>query len=378
MADYLTAQSVASPEQKEHFDELLDTLTKKLWHQFAVKLTEVIKLPFFLSESRLLGLFDNVVQKISKNLNQLSYVSFSVAASKQHKDAKASLKFLRSISDTVKEDTEATVMCNMEMARLKVKLNLIEDCKALLEEAEKTMNDFMGIVDTTVQSHFYLASMEYYKANGPAASYFKNSLLYLTYTPLESIPIADQVTLAADVSLAAVLGEGIYNFGELLQHPVAMKLKDTPKEWVSELLLAFNKGDIAAYKKNFAAKSKSEETLKKAKPFLDEKIRIMALIEMVFTKDARSRTISFDEIASTCDCKLVEVEQLLMKSFSLGVLKGLIDQVENNVTVKWCQARVLDVKQLASIRDRLKDWSEQVSSAATYLESNAPELLTVS
>ena len=30
--------------------------------------------------------------------------------------------------------------------------------------------------------------------------------------------------LAVDISLAALLGENIYNFGELLQHPIVSKL----------------------------------------------------------------------------------------------------------------------------------------------------------
>jgi hypothetical protein len=55
----------------------------------------------------------------------------------------------------------------------------------------------------------------------------------LTYTPLESLSVEHQVALAAEVSLAAIVGEGIYSFGELLQHPVVTKLHDTPKKWLS-------------------------------------------------------------------------------------------------------------------------------------------------
>jgi 26S proteasome regulatory subunit N9 len=55
------------------------------------------------------------------------------------------------------------------------------------------------------------------------------------------------------VGLAAILGEGVYNFGELLQHPVLSKLTGTPKQWISELLHAFNRGDLATFKTITAA-----------------------------------------------------------------------------------------------------------------------------
>jgi len=377
MADFLRTQSTAFPEQKEHFNDLIDNLTKKLWHQLGDKLTEIIKIPFFTTGEHTVDLYENVVQKNCKNINPQTFVSFSIAASKQKKDTETRLAFLEGIQavDNVKEDAHASLLCSMAIARLKVAVGKMDECKVLIDDGHKKMGAYMGIMDASVQSHLYLASMEYYKANGPASEYFKSSLLYLTYTPLESIPIEDQVALAADVSLAAVVGESIYNFGELLQHPVAIKLHGTPQQWVADLLLAFNRGDIKGFKTIFAERSATEATLKKSEEFLMEKIKIMAMIEMVFSKDANSRTISFEEIASTCDCELAYVERLLMKCFSLGVLKGLIDQVESQVRIKWVQARVLDMKQLTSIRDRLQGWSKQVSSAATYLESNAPELL---
>jgi len=36
------------------------------------------------------------------------------------------------------------------------------------------------------------------------------------YTPLEQIPVADQVSLAFDMGLAALVATDIHNFGELV------------------------------------------------------------------------------------------------------------------------------------------------------------------
>lgn len=38
-----------------------------------------------------------------------------------------------------------------------------------------------------------------------------------------------------------------FNFGELLMHPILKSLEGQPQAWMSELLDAFNKGDVDAY-----------------------------------------------------------------------------------------------------------------------------------
>lgn len=40
--------------------------------------------------------------------------------------------------------------------------------------------------------------------------------MFLAYTPLDGIPQAERYTLATDISLAALTGEGVFNFGEVV------------------------------------------------------------------------------------------------------------------------------------------------------------------
>ena len=44
--------------------------------------------------------------------------------------------------------------------------------------------------------------------------------MYLAYVSQDSLPPDFRRALAVDVSLAALLGEDVYNFGELLLHPI--------------------------------------------------------------------------------------------------------------------------------------------------------------
>lgn len=76
----------------------------------------------------------------------------------------------------------------------------------------------------------------------------------------------EQLVRAHDLAIAALLGETIYNFGELvgssfvenfginyfvfcvkLQHPILDSLNGTEHEWIKNLLFTFNEGDIGKY-----------------------------------------------------------------------------------------------------------------------------------
>jgi len=56
-----------------------------------------------------------------------------------------------------------------------------------------------------------------------------------------------------------------------------------------------------------------------------------------------------------------------MKAFSLGILKGKIDQVDKIVMVTWVQPRVLDLEQISSLKTKLDDWIEKVKKTNNFI-----------
>ena len=101
--------------------------------------------------------------------------------------------------------------------------------------------------------------------------------------------------------------------------------------------------------------------------FLRQKIRILALMEMVFQRPSQDRVLSFIDIGEACDLPLVQVELLVMKALSLNLVKGIIDQVDESVQIKWVQPRVLDVAQVAQLKDRLETWTETVHQTILFI-----------
>lgn len=60
----------------------------------------------------------------------------------------------------------------------------------------------------------------YYKQTKNFVEFYKASLLYLAYVSSDALPADFRLSLAVDISLAALLGDSVYNFGELLLHPI--------------------------------------------------------------------------------------------------------------------------------------------------------------
>jgi hypothetical protein len=59
------------------------------------------------------------------------------------------------------------------------------------------------------------------------AEFYRSSMLYLAFISSDSLGYDFKLPLAVDISLAALLGEGIYNFAQLLMHPIVKVRSNT-------------------------------------------------------------------------------------------------------------------------------------------------------
>lgn len=83
------------------------------------------------------------------------------------------------------------------------------------------------------------------------------------------------------MGLAALLGDGVYNLGELLAHPVLETLKTTENAWLVELLYAFNSGNINKFEQMRPQWSSIADLMAK-EVFLRQKISLLCLMEVNF------------------------------------------------------------------------------------------------
>lgn len=199
------------------------------------------------------------------------------------------------------------------------------------------------------------------------ATFYKNALLYLACIDLSTLPEQERTTRAYNLSVAALVSDAIYNFGELLMHPILDSLTETPHHWLRDLLYAFNRGDLTAYDV-LAGNISKNKLLEEHRMFLYQKISLAALTEMVFRRPPHDRNLSFQAISGETKVQPNEIEHLVMKALSLGLLRGSIDQVAQVAMINWVQPKVLDMGQIEGMRNRLKDWDAGVNQLGHWIE----------
>jgi 26S proteasome regulatory subunit N9 len=84
----------------------------------------------------------------------------------------------------------------------------------LLEGAEGFLNQIDGV--SPAHGRFYLLQSQLYKTNGETAHYYKSALKFLGCTKITDLSLEEQRDHARHLAVAALVADGIYNFGELV------------------------------------------------------------------------------------------------------------------------------------------------------------------
>lgn len=361
----------------DEWDKMETLATRKLWHQLTMMLEEFIQNKAFDTGDDLVTMYSAFLKNFQTKLSQLRLMKILVRVSKQYSDANEAMAFLQGIREDVAKEPEAQVMCDMALARLKLMGGKVDECKALTESAAKILESLTG-VDPEVHTEYYGVLTALHKETGTPAQFYKNALLFLSYTPVNKMSKDEKLVLAFDMGLAALLGDTIYNFGELLTHPIFNELMGTQYQWLAEVLRAFNAGIIGEYEiltNKYQAELNAQPALVANVALLKQKITILSLLELLFQRPADNRTITFAEIAQQTKLPIDEVEMLIMKALSAKLVKGVIDQVDQTVRFTWVQPRVLDKAQITTLQQRLNQWTDQVHSTLVFLDNETPELL---
>ena len=271
------------------------------------------------------------------------------------------------------ESEEAHTYATTELAGVYLRLDEEQKARERLDTAQATLDKF-DFVETVVHASFYRVNAEYYQARSDFTDYYRNSLLYLACVDASELSSKERQQRAYNLALAALVSDQIYNFGELLLHPILDALKPPHTQaWLRELLFAFNRGDLATFDKLSNNLSKNE-ILNSHKIFLYQKISLAALTELVFRRPPHDRAMTFQTISQETKVRPNEIEHLLMKALSLGLLRGKIDQVAEVARINWVQPKVLERTQIEGMRQRLKEWDSNVNDLGHWIEDQGKDV----
>ncbi|GMM51147.1 proteasome regulatory particle lid subunit [Starmerella bacillaris] len=348
------------------FQALQDQWTHKLWHQMTETLLQLYKDP--LSKPFQISLFERFVTKAEANMSPLAYITLAISASEQFATTDESVEFMENMAEHIKnsETRKIKVFVDLRLVSLYTAQGNIPQAMKLLDTSRKLMDE-LQISDRVIRAQLYGTSCEFYKRKSDYNAFYRNALLYLACIDRSDLTAESLKQRAYDLCIAALLADKIYNFGELVLHPI---LKDMGSEfqWLQDLVEAVNHGNVTKFMQLRATFCEKSPMLEAALPFLEQKICLMALCECVFQRQRAESGIPFAVIAKETHLQAgAKVEVLVMKAFSLGLMKGSIDEVSKTVHITWLQPRVLTNEQIKTMGDRLSQWINDVSNLGDFI-----------
>lgn len=355
---------------------------EKLWHEISDPLITYFKDKAHDSTSDnntdLLVLYESLVRSLDKKLNPLKYAILTVSASRQHPDLEEAIKFLEEARLRLDGEPDAQMLCRISMAEKRLNLGQHHDCIDILNEVKEVVEKEADI-NSKVYAFLSEVFSKYYRRKQDQENFYKAALQFLAYTSEADLSAEEKKQWSIQMGMAVLLGKNIYNIAELLDKPLLQSLVATDFQWLYDLLITLGKGHISEFQE--AIKKHQDfisrfPTIMKEMSYLEQKVRIMAFLEMIFVCKKDERRLSFDQIAEVCKVQQEQVELLVMKAMSLDLVRGSIDEVERSVDVTWIMPRYLNKEHLGVLVTRLDEWNTKMDNVIKFTEDGASELLT--
>lgn len=222
--DYLEKLQASHPALAEDVADMASLYQRKLWHQLTLKVEECFSKPDWSQGGLPLDFYNNFIAEFGYKINLLKLSQFAVHVAKSISDPGKTLAFLQSVSDKLREQKlqrseQPLLFLKMHVAQEQLEMGQVQECKATVGEARAELEQ-LADVDPSVSAAVYYVSSLYYKVKKDYAEFYRSSMMYLAFISSDSLAYDFKLPLAVDVGLAALLGEGIYNFAQLLMHPI--------------------------------------------------------------------------------------------------------------------------------------------------------------
>jgi 26S proteasome regulatory subunit N9 len=285
-----------------------------------------------------------------------------------------SIALLEGLADRIKKENLTDILpVSYILARIEAsQYYLISSVPENVNRARDYIDECIELVETmpvspplAVQASVYRISALFDKFSLNYSAFYRHSLLHLACLSQESlestVEAEKRVEAAHDLCIAALLADDIFNFGELLENSILNSLKGTQFEFLLKLVSSFNSGDLSilAPSSNNSALNNHPALLAHV-PFLQEKLCLMSLAQLLFTQLKTDRRVPFSTISHATKVPLDQVEFLLIRAISCKIIRGIIDQVDSSINVSWIQPRLLDQNQVGDLFSAINSWNKKV------------------
>ena len=365
------------PSLKTLFDEIDSNMNQHLWYQLSENIITLSQNPELQQGNDLVEFYNGVVFFIEPTMNPMKYLEYVQNMLQNYKNRMGeALQFVENIENKHKDfKGEAKISIKILKGFCYLELDKMYELEDIINTTEV---DFTGKfeIESTLYAQYYKLSTLFYEKKKDYDKFYNNAFQYLAYeTKLND---EDKLNLCYKMCSAMLIGEKLYNFEELIEKDFFKLMKGSKYDWISNLILSFNSAKVDQFLSMLEQNKKNieeNEILKGKSDFLPIKIRIAALLELIFQKNKAERTLSFDEICKVCMTEEDKIEYISMKALSHGLIKGYIDQAERKLYVNWIQPKYLGKEKIGVMKERINAWIDKAKRVLGDLQDNAAGLL---
>jgi 26S proteasome regulatory subunit N9 len=373
----ISSLSQKHPVLKSLFDEIDSNLNQHLWYQLSENIIVLSQNPEMQQGKDLIEFYNGVVFFIEPTLNAMKYLEYVQNMIQNYKDNIAeALTFLENIENKHKDfKGEEKIFIKIIKGFCYLDLNKMFE---LEEIVKSTKVDFSGKyeIEPSLYAQYYKLSTLFYEKKKDYDNFYDNAFQYLAYET--TISDQEKLDLCYKMCSAMLIGEKLYNFEELIEKDFFKLMKGSKYDWISNLILSFNSAKVDQFLSMIDQNKKNieeNEILRGKSDLLPIKIRIAALLELIFQKNKNDRILTFEEICKVCMTEEDKIEYISMKALSHGLIKGYIDQADKKLFVNWIQPKYLGKEKIGILKDRMTAWIEKAQKVLGDLQENGASLL---
>ncbi|EIM92049.1 uncharacterized protein STEHIDRAFT_70516 [Stereum hirsutum FP-91666 SS1] len=170
---------------------------------------------------------------------------------------------------------------------------------------------------------------------------------------------------AAKLVQDATSAPGLFVFAELLDVPSIQELANNPTHSSSYTLL-----QLFAYK-TYQDYLQHKDSLPPLSQTQITKLRHLSLV----TFSMQRRILPYSDLLSALEISNIrELEDLIIDAIYLDILRGKLDQKEQQFEVEYTMGRDLEPGSLGNLLGALQDWSDTTSSVLSVLDASLARL----
>jgi 26S proteasome regulatory subunit N9 len=327
--------------------------------------------------NELLEMYNKLILKMNDKLAPLKYAVITIQCARQFESIEDAITFLEEAKVRLRLRGDAIKMLDIAQADKKLALGRHHDCfeqLSLIREEIEQLSD----VDAQVFSSLAHVYSLYYKRKDDHENYYKSCLQYLAYTDSAEMEEAEKKELSIKMGMSIMLGKKVFNLSELLDKDIIHILVGTDFEWMFHMMKSLGTGNINEFNRivqQYQEFISRFPNIVNEMTYLEQKVRIIAFLELIFELGKDERSIPFDRIAQTCQIESQDVELLVMKAMSLDLIRGTINEVDQVVHVDWSQPRYLSKNHLTIMANKINAWQDKLEQTIRLVENNSDELI---